>query len=231
MGASGSHTNSPWNSRPGTPDLATSGAAHRKSYSAGVEKEKVEVEKTGHERTKVQRKKKSKAVTSLLRDQLVDLKDAIEQVALKDSKFNRQGEIGEEYFYAFRCENLTRRKSFSGSLYSARRLAQNLFSNLSSVWPPRQHLLVEGVLKRVGNRQSDETLIALQISSHISALRLMHALRSVYSTKTVGCIITAAVMVRSDLQSSPQITEIFPRRKCARRSSVSTRNASLCPPL
>ncbi|KAG8870189.1 hypothetical protein FRB98_001798, partial [Tulasnella sp. 332] len=125
--ASGSHANSPRNSRPGTPDLAANGAAHRKSYSVGAEKEKAELEKTNAgptARTKVHnRKKKTKAVTSLLRDQLVDLKDAIEQVALKDSKFNRQGEIG--------------------SLYSARRLAQNLFSNLSSVWPPRHYLIVE----------------------------------------------------------------------------------------
>jgi len=53
----------------------------------------------------------------------VDLKDAIGQVALKDSKFNRQGEIG--------------------SLYSARRLARHLFASLSSVYPPRSHLLPE----------------------------------------------------------------------------------------
>ena len=34
--------------------------------------------------------------------------------------------------------------TFSGSLYSARQLARQLFSNLASVTPPRSHLIVEG---------------------------------------------------------------------------------------
>lgn len=50
---------------------------------------------------------------------------AIGQVALKDSRFNREGEIG--------------------SLYSARQLARQLFSSLSSVTPPRSHLIVQGL--------------------------------------------------------------------------------------
>jgi hypothetical protein len=51
---------------------------------------------------------------------------AIGQVALKNSKFNRGGELG--------------------GLHSARRLARKLFSALSDVSPMRSHLLVEGNL-------------------------------------------------------------------------------------
>ncbi|KAG9007169.1 hypothetical protein FRB94_014552 [Tulasnella sp. JGI-2019a] len=122
-GPDGALTGSPYNSRPGTPEIKANGVSHKKNFSTTSEKEKVHGDAVGHAKVKAPKRKKSKAVTDLLKDQLVDLKDAIEQVALKDSKFNREGEIG--------------------SLYSARRLAQNLFSNLSSVWPPRHHLLVE----------------------------------------------------------------------------------------
>ncbi|KDQ19570.1 hypothetical protein BOTBODRAFT_126457 [Botryobasidium botryosum FD-172 SS1] len=51
------------------------------------------------------------------------LGDAIGQVALKNSRFYKEGEIG--------------------SLYSARRLARQLFSNLAAVSPPRNYLIVE----------------------------------------------------------------------------------------
>ncbi|KAG8985641.1 hypothetical protein FRB90_004562, partial [Tulasnella sp. 427] len=127
LGAGASATNSaqvsPYPSRPGTPELKVKGGANKKEYEvtkeASADGTKFEADGT----TKVKRKKKSKAVTDVLVDQLVDLKDAIGQVALKDSKFNKQGEIG--------------------SLYSARRLAKQLFSTLSDVYPPRSHLLVE----------------------------------------------------------------------------------------
>lgn len=49
---------------------------------------------------------------------------AIGQVALKNSRFNKGGELG--------------------GLHSARRLARKLFSALSDVSPARSHLLVEG---------------------------------------------------------------------------------------
>ena len=68
------------------------------------------------------RKKRKKAVASMIVDQLGD---AIGQVALKDSKFNRGGELT--------------------GLHSARRLARQLFSTLSDVHPPRNHLVVEGM--------------------------------------------------------------------------------------
>ncbi|KAG8944251.1 hypothetical protein FRC00_010683, partial [Tulasnella sp. 408] len=99
------------------------GGANKKEYSVTKEgsAEGTKIEPDGT--TKIKRKKKGKAVTDVLVDQLVDLKDAIGQVALKDSKFNKEGEIG--------------------SLYSARRLAKQLFSTLSDVYPPRSHLIVE----------------------------------------------------------------------------------------
>ncbi|KAG8938925.1 hypothetical protein FRC04_007324 [Tulasnella sp. 424] len=99
------------------------GGANKKEYAVtkegSAEGTKMEADGT----TKVKRTKKSKAVADVLVDQLVDLKDAIGLVALKDSKFNKEGEIA--------------------SLYSARRLAKQLFSTLSDVYPPRSHLIVE----------------------------------------------------------------------------------------
>lgn len=81
-------------SRPGTPELKVKGAANKKEYSVTKEgsAEGTRIEPDGT--TKIKRKKKGKAVTDVLVDQLVDLKDAIGQVALKDSKFNKEGEIG-----------------------------------------------------------------------------------------------------------------------------------------
>lgn len=63
---------------------------------------------------------------------------AIGQVALKNSKFNREGEIG--------------------GLHSARRLARKLFSVLSNVSPPRSHLIVEGMISHVELRYSQPDL-------------------------------------------------------------------------
>ncbi|KAG6906546.1 hypothetical protein DXG01_013232 [Tephrocybe rancida] len=67
-----------------------------------------------------ERQAKSKAMASIIVDQVGG---AIGAVALKSSKFNREGEIG--------------------GLHSARRLARKLFGALSDVYPPRSHLIVE----------------------------------------------------------------------------------------
>ncbi|CAA7259227.1 unnamed protein product [Cyclocybe aegerita] len=67
-----------------------------------------------------QPKRRKKKMTSVIVDHVGE---AIGQVALKNSKFNKQGD-------------------FSG-LYSARRLARKLFSALSDVHPARSHLVVE----------------------------------------------------------------------------------------
>ncbi|KAG8741314.1 hypothetical protein FRC10_003018 [Ceratobasidium sp. 414] len=86
-------------SRPGTPDA---GRAH------GGKPELSEKEKA--------KKKRKKAVATMLGG-------AVAAVALKDSKFNKRGEIG--------------------SLHSARRLARTLFENLGNVDPGRKELTVE----------------------------------------------------------------------------------------
>jgi hypothetical protein len=96
-------TNSPI-SRPGTPDAGH--ALNGKTDHSLSEKDKA-------------KKKRKKAMASLLGD-------AVAAVALKDSKFNKRGEIG--------------------SLHSARRLARSLFENLGNVDPGRKELAVEGKL-------------------------------------------------------------------------------------
>ena len=89
---------------PATPENATNVHAHGKQTTMG-------------------RKRRRKAVAAMIVDQLGD---AIGQVALKDSKFNRGGELT--------------------GLHSARKLARQLFSTLSNVSPPRDYLIVEGNL-------------------------------------------------------------------------------------
>ncbi|EJD08533.1 uncharacterized protein FOMMEDRAFT_74431 [Fomitiporia mediterranea MF3/22] len=69
---------------------------------------------------KMSRKRRRKAIGAMIVDQLGD---AIGQVTLKDSKFNKGGELT--------------------GLHSARRLARQLFSTLSDVHPPRNYLIVE----------------------------------------------------------------------------------------
>lgn len=64
---------------------------------------------------------RKKAMAAVIVDQLGA---AVGQVALKNSKFNREGDFG--------------------SLDSARKLARKLFQTLSDVMPPRSHLIVEG---------------------------------------------------------------------------------------
>ncbi|KAF8078076.1 Mechanosensitive ion channel-domain-containing protein [Lyophyllum atratum] len=67
-----------------------------------------------------ERQRKKRAMASIIVDQVGG---AIGAVALKDSKFNREGVIG--------------------GLHSARRLARKLFGTLSDVTPARSHLVVE----------------------------------------------------------------------------------------
>ncbi|KAJ7767461.1 Mechanosensitive ion channel-domain-containing protein [Mycena maculata] len=68
----------------------------------------------------VRKQKRHKAMTSVIVDQVGG---AIGQVALKNSRFNREGDLG--------------------GLSSARRLARKLFGALSDVYPPRSHLIVQ----------------------------------------------------------------------------------------
>lgn len=68
------------------------------------------------------RRRKRKAITSVIVDQVGE---AIGQIAFKNYRLNREGQMG--------------------SLYSAKRLARKLFSALNDSYPPRKHLTVEGV--------------------------------------------------------------------------------------
>ncbi|KAJ6518657.1 Mechanosensitive ion channel-domain-containing protein [Mycena sanguinolenta] len=68
----------------------------------------------------MRKQKRRKAMASIIVDQVGG---AIGQVALKNSRFNREGAIG--------------------GLESARKLARKLFGALSDVYPPRSHLIVE----------------------------------------------------------------------------------------
>ncbi|KAF7309662.1 hypothetical protein MIND_00337300 [Mycena indigotica] len=70
--------------------------------------------------TPTRKQRRRKAMTSIIVDQVGG---AIGQVALKNSRFNRAGDIS--------------------GLDSARKLARKLFGALSDVYPPRSHLLVE----------------------------------------------------------------------------------------
>lgn len=76
------------------------------------------------------RQTRKKAMAAVIVDQLGA---AVGQVALKNSKFNRDGDFG--------------------SLDSARKLARKLFLTLSDVMPPRSHLIVEGILFLQGTLQ------------------------------------------------------------------------------
>lgn len=71
----------------------------------------------------VRKQKRRKAMTSIIVDQVGG---AIGQVALKNSRFNRDADIG--------------------GLSSARKLARKLFGTLSDVYPPRSHLIVQGMM-------------------------------------------------------------------------------------
>lgn len=91
------------------------------------------------------RQKRRKAMASIIVDQV---SGAIGQVALKNSRFNREGAIG--------------------GLESARKLARKLFGALSDVYPPRSHLIVEG---------PSRTLIfpsVLRVSSRLSPVLPYH---------------------------------------------------------
>jgi hypothetical protein len=77
------------------------------------------------------KQKRRSAMASIIVDQVGG---AIGQVALKNSRFNREGEIG--------------------GLSSARKLARKLFDALSDVYPPRPHLIVEGMSVHIARPQS-----------------------------------------------------------------------------
>ncbi|KAA1470313.1 hypothetical protein DENSPDRAFT_836085 [Dentipellis sp. KUC8613] len=96
---------------------SSSSPIHEKGSERDHGKEAEAGYKVGH---KERKRRRRKAMASVIVDQLGG---AIGQVALKNSKFNREQGLGD--------------------LQSARRLARKLFSVLSDVYPPRSHLVVE----------------------------------------------------------------------------------------
>jgi len=102
-------------------------------------------EKNAKERRGLNLRRRKKPVTAVIIDQVGE---AIGQVALKDSRFNRKGEYG--------------------SLDSARKLAKKLFMSLSDVHPPRDYLIVEGQPSFV---DAVETLVSDLVILRTSRLR------------------------------------------------------------
>jgi len=94
---------------------------HRNGQGSGSSSGSMTPEDKAKERRGLGLRRRKKAVTSVIIDQVGD---AIGQVALKDSRLHRRGEYG--------------------SLDSARKLAKKLFMSLSDVHPPRDYLIVEG---------------------------------------------------------------------------------------
>lgn len=119
---------SPGDSRPGSVVALNMGDTSINS-SPKAEKQKAQMpvvsshnpERTSKHTTRERKRKQRKAIAVTIVDQLGDV---IGQVALKNSNFNKNGEVS--------------------GLQSAKRLAKQLFSTLSNVHPPRSHLVVEG---------------------------------------------------------------------------------------
>lgn len=107
------------------------------SSSPKTEKQKAQMvaghnaERTSKQATRERKRKQRKAIAATIVDQLGGV---IGQVALKDSKFNKNGEVS--------------------GLHSAKKLARQLFSTLSNVHPPRSHLIVEGDCPRLSTVHS-----------------------------------------------------------------------------
>ncbi|CAL1714828.1 unnamed protein product [Somion occarium] len=111
------------------------------------------------------RKRKKKAVASVIVD---GLGEAIGQVALKNSKFNRQTEIG--------------------GLYSASKLARKLFSALSNVYPARSHLLVEDFypyFRTIADAQTAFAIFDKDSNASISKREMREAVRRIYRERKV----------------------------------------------
>ncbi|KAF7971295.1 hypothetical protein HWV62_21450 [Athelia sp. TMB] len=99
------------------PSSKEQGAGETSGTASPVTKPTHSKTRSGHEE---RRRKRRKAMASIIVDQVGS---AIGQVTLKNSKFNRQGELG--------------------GLSSARKLARKLFTTLNDVYPPRSHLVVD----------------------------------------------------------------------------------------
>lgn len=144
-------------------------------------------------------------MASVIVDQLGD---AIGQVALKNSKFNRE--------------------HGSGDLYSARKLAKKLFNSLSDTYPRRDYLIVDGT----------SCFTSLFLGYHIDRHAVFSDFVPYFKTTSDavstsqlslsdgGELIPHSSMPPSHC-STRMATAILPKRKCEKLSSVSTENERL----
>ncbi|KAL4264922.1 EF-hand domain-containing protein [Pleurotus pulmonarius] len=123
------------------------------------------------------KQRRKKAMASIIVDQVGG---AIGQVALKNSRFNREGEIG--------------------GLHSARRLARKLFSALSQSDPPRSHLVVDDFIPYFRSEEEAKAAFVLfdkDGNGDITKKEMREAVQRIYrerkaltaSLKDVGSIV------------------------------------------
>ncbi|TFL05931.1 Mechanosensitive ion channel-domain-containing protein [Pterulicium gracile] len=143
--------------------------------------------KGGKRDLKKERRKRKKAITEVIVDQVGG---AIGQVALKDSKFNKENDLG--------------------GLHSARRLARKLFSTLTDVYPPRQHLIVDDFYPYFKSQEEAIAAFALfdkDTNGDISRREMREAVQRIYgerkalvaSLKDVGSAVAKLDAVLSTL--------------------------------
>ncbi|KAK0470035.1 Mechanosensitive ion channel-domain-containing protein [Desarmillaria tabescens] len=118
-------------------------------------------------RSAQRRRKRKNFMSGVIVDQVggaIDqVGDAIGQVALKNSKFNREGDLG--------------------GLYSARKLARKLFRSLNDVDPDRDHLIVEDFYPYFRSTQEATTAFALfdkDGNGDISKREMREAVQRIY---------------------------------------------------
>ncbi|KAF8586433.1 hypothetical protein K439DRAFT_1340945 [Ramaria rubella] len=127
-----------------------------------------------------EKRRRRRAMASVLLDQVGD---AIGAIALKDSKFNRTGEFG--------------------SLHSARKLARQLFANLSDLHPPR-NLIVSDFYPYFHTREEAEVafqLIDKDGNGDIEKREMREAVQRIYRERkalTAGLKDVSSIVAKLD---------------------------------